>query len=221
MTSLNFFGTAPSNLTLLFFIFLYFYYVCIILRYVLKLLWNGFITLLSEYDEEIRPILTELDKDDEDCEAIIRELKKELEEPLSQMGNISFKNCQFGENKSSYSLLSLFNKNENALNWFFNYIKSNISDWSTTINSYDDADDIDDPDWGIRYYLCHYLTIGLYSLFVTNDSCGNALLEEGKRKYKTDLSNFFQFIRQFSIYNACYPRSRKHEQFSMKLFTRC
>ena len=141
-----------------------------------------------------------------------RDIKNVLMEGFDVMGD------ELKVNNEESNLSSIFSDNAAGLNWLFSYVTSNTNIWHKILNKHKNAIGID---FGIRYYVSHYLTIALYSLFIINDSNGDSMLEQGRTKYKKDLSNFYEIMKLFSIYNACFPRCKEYEQFCMKQFIRC
>ena len=114
----------------------------------------------------------------------INEVKDQLIEILastiSLMGEFSFDRCSMSEYRSENQrqwLLLLFQKNEKALDWFLSFVVSNIRDWDLIVRRthkyFGGKFEMDEIDFGARYYVAHYMTLALYSLFVSNNNNKN------------------------------------------------
>lgn len=183
---------------------------------------------------------------------ITNHLIKILAQSISQMGEFSFDQCEMNEYKPEFDsevnsdaereaqreqqrewLLALFGENRNALDWLLSFVTSKLINWDViiqnTIEHYGGKLEIEDVDFGVRYYVSHYLTIALHILFSGNNKKNNSKKNNNSSdkfmievtRYKDDLFYFNRLMWQFSIYNVCYPFSKESESFYLAQFTKC
>ena len=142
-----------------------------------------------------------------------------LEETLPNMGNIA---CfKYDKNGKIDIKSSLFNNNKNAFHWLFNFISKKIPNFGLFLQ-----DDDYCIDFGLKYYICHYMTLVFYCLFENNNDTQSRLFVETELKMNgfkiADFQVFYQLIRQFAVYNVCFPRhDRGEEAFYLQLFGKC
>ena len=182
-------------------------------NHILQMLWNALETLFNNFDEEYNG----------QCEdkTLGDLIWMSLEAHLPNLGKLAcFKYS--GDHKLNVES-SLFNNNSNAKNWLLEFIGNNIPNYRSFLQDNDY-----EIDFGIKYYICHYITIVLYCLFENSDDPKSKLFIETEMKLnnnkfsKEDFKPFYELIRQFSVYNACFPRQdRSEETFYLQLFAKC
>ena len=145
-----------------------------------------------------------------------------LSESIQKMGDIKFSKCKFKNSKFENGeklLLPLFNGNKELLDWFANYFEKKLPNWS----NYAQENNCDD--YVLQFYISHYLSILLFSLFVENDDENENKSRIVIPKFdKSDMKPFFELIEQYGIFNACFPKissNEDDENFCLKQFIRC
>ena len=133
---------------------------------------------------------------------------------------------------------TLFNDNKQALPWLIMTVFDKIIDYTSYISQ--------DYDYGLKYYITHYFTMILFSIFNPlkddrrNDSSSSSLSVDSHTVMtqassskthvwgnidcpcKDDLKPFYQLMRDFAYYNLCYPRQdRNEESFFLQMFSKC
>ena len=145
-----------------------------------------------------------------------------LEEDLPNMGKIP---CFKFDNDGKIDIQSsLFNNNKHALNWLLKFISDKVPNWNLFLQDNDY-----EIDFGLKYYICHYITLIFYCLFENNNNNPQSeLFVETEMKghentfAKADIEPFYKVIQQFGVYNACFPhQERSEETFYLKLFNKC